>query len=96
MKLTESHLIGALLEKDSLPTGTPHCWIQWKGTDVCCDFKCLCGYHGHFDGDFFYFTQCPACSRVYGVGQNVKLHLLTDEEAALIKDRIKTQALEED
>lgn len=24
---------------------TPNGWIQWKGTDVCMDVYCSCGYH---------------------------------------------------
>lgn len=27
------------------PTG----FIQWKGTDVCMDVYCKCGYHSHID-----------------------------------------------
>lgn len=49
------------------------CFIQWKGTDVCLDVHCACGHHGHFDGDFAYFVQCPACGAVYELGTQVKL-----------------------
>lgn len=62
------------------PKGEAHGWIQWKGTDVCIDLHCACGYHGHFDGDFFYFYECPACHAKYAVGQNVKLIPLTTEQ----------------
>lgn len=34
------------------------CFIQWKNTDVCFDFRCDCGAEGHFDGYFAY--QMPA------------------------------------
>lgn len=54
--------------------GKPHAWIQWKGTDVCCDIHCSCGYHSHFDGDFMYFIRCPKCQTVWEVGSHVTLH----------------------
>jgi len=61
--------------------GDAHGWIQWKGTDVCIDLHCKCGYHGHFDGDFFYNYGCPSCHKKYMVGSVVKLiELKTDEE----------------
>lgn len=57
-----------------------HGWIQWKGTDVCIDLHCKCGFLGHFDGDFLYFYECPQCHAKYAVGQIVKLIPLTDEQ----------------
>jgi len=63
------------------PDNIPHGWIQWKGTDVCVDLHCACGHHGHFDGYFFYFYECPACRAKYALGQNVKLIPLTEEQA---------------
>lgn len=64
---------------DPAPDGA-HGWIQWKGTQVCIDLHCTCGHHGHVDGDFFYFYQCPACNKVFAVGQHVKLIELTDKQ----------------
>jgi len=49
-----------------------HGWIQWKGTDVCMDVYCECGYHGHVDCDFAYYIKCP-CGRVYEVDSTVRL-----------------------
>lgn len=43
----------------------PNVHIQWKGTDVCLDFRCVCGEDGHFDGYFAYAIRCPTCGRVY-------------------------------
>lgn len=63
------------------PPGDAHGWIQWKGTDVCIDLHCSCGYHGHFDGDFFYYYECPACHVKYALGCNVKLIPLNQEQA---------------
>src|SRR4051812_34970606 len=61
--------------------GKPHGWIQWKGTQVCMDLRCKCGYHGHVDTDFFYFYQCPNCLTKYAVGAHVKLIELTEEQS---------------
>jgi len=58
----------------------PRAWIQWKGTQACMDVHCSCGYHGHVHGDFAYFYHCR-CGKVWSVGQNVRLHALTDDEA---------------
>lgn len=38
-------------------------FIQWKGTDVCLDFICVCGVQGHYDGFFAYALDCPSCDR---------------------------------
>lgn len=46
-------------------------FIQWKGTDVCVDFICECGEHGHFDGGFMYYLQCPTCESIYTMGTQV-------------------------
>lgn len=43
----------------------PNAFIQWKGTDVCMDFYCLCGDQFHLDVDFAYAVQCPHCNRAY-------------------------------
>lgn len=40
-------------------------FVQWKGTNVCCDVRCECGAHIHHDGDFAYRLRCPRCSSVY-------------------------------
>lgn len=69
-------------ERDHSSDG-PHGWIQWKGTDACVDVHCLCGAHGHIDGDFFYRYQCLACGRKYAVGSIIKLIELTEDEAAV-------------
>ncbi len=65
------------------PETPAHGWIQWKGTDVCIDLHCICGTHGHHDGDFMYSVRCKDCGRKYAVGQVVKLIPLDNE--ALIK-----------
>lgn len=61
------------------PETPAHGWIQWKGTNVCMDTHCICGYHGHVDKDFFYRYECPKCHRKYAVGQNIKLIEMTPQ-----------------
>lgn len=52
--------------------GAPHGWIQWKGTDVCMDFHCKCGAHGHVDADFAYYVKCGKCGQVYEMSGHVE------------------------
>jgi len=61
----------------------PYAFIQWKGTDVCMDVHCICGFTGHIDGDFVYNVKCPKCNRVYACNPYIELVELTDDE---IKD----------
>ena len=61
--------------------GKPHIWIQWKGTEVCADIHCKCGYFGHYDGDFLYYFQCPACQTVWEVGTHVPIYEVVDSRA---------------
>lgn len=43
----------------------PHAFIQWKGTDVCMDFRCDCGSNEHIDAMFVYFVKCHKCGTVW-------------------------------
>lgn len=43
----------------------PNVFVQWKGTDVCLDFHCECGYDGHFDGLFCYGLRCGRCGKTW-------------------------------
>ena len=61
--------------------GKPHIWVQWKGTDLCADVHCACGAFSHFDGDFFYYFQCPACQQYWEVGTHVAIYPVTAEQA---------------
>jgi len=67
----------------------PNVFIQWKGTDVCGDYYCVCGEQWHLDEDFVYYTRCPACKQAYRVGCHVRLYPLTPEQAAPHEGRIK-------
>lgn len=46
-------------------TSGSHGWIQWKGTSVCMDVYCKCGYHSHVDDSFTYYVECPACGQAF-------------------------------
>ena len=59
----------------------PHIWIQWKGTDVCCDIHCECGAFIHFDGDFMYFIKCPECEKYWEIGTSVRMYPATKAAA---------------
>jgi hypothetical protein len=74
--------------------GRPHVWIQWKGTDVCCDIHCRCGAHLHFDGDFMYFLRCPHCRTVWEVGTHVSLYEVT--HSRVDEQRIRTPEADEE
>lgn len=50
---------------DEPEAGTPHIFLQWKGTNACMDVYCLCGEHLHFDGYFAYAIQCGGCKQIY-------------------------------
>ena len=63
-----------------------HGWIQWKGTEVCADMHCECGYHGHIDGMFAYCYECPNCGIRYQLNGHIKLHKLTKEEGSYYDD----------
>jgi DNA-directed RNA polymerase subunit RPC12/RpoP len=57
----------------------PHGWIQWKGTEVCIDLHCVCGHHGHVDGDFLYYYKCHECGRVFALDPVIRLMEISEE-----------------
>ena len=57
----------------------PHAWVQWKGTDVCADLRCECGYASHIDGWFAYHVKCPSCGQVYEMDGHINLIKLNHE-----------------
>ena len=69
------------IEQPLFPETKPHVWIQWKGTDVCCDVHCSCGNHSHYDGDFFYTFQCNKCGKYWEVGTHMPIYEVTKEAA---------------
>jgi hypothetical protein len=51
----------------------PYGSIQWKGTNVCMDIRCVCGQNSHVDGEFCYFVKCCYCGTIWEVGKKVIL-----------------------
>jgi hypothetical protein len=69
----------------------PHGWIQWKGTDVCMDVRCSCGYTGHVDSEFAYRVECGGCGKIWHVSPWVRLvEQLPSEESDAACDPIST------
>lgn len=58
----------------------PNAFIQWKGTNVCLDFYCLCGDQFHLDEDFAYAVECPHCQRVYEMSAVIEAREIKREE----------------
>lgn len=58
----------------------PNAFIQWKGTDVCADYYCVCGGQFHVDDDFVYAVQCPHCQRRFEVSAVVELREIPSNE----------------
>ena len=48
-------------------------FIQWKGTDVCLDLSCECGYSSHLDAEFAYAIKCPKCKTEYVMPADIVL-----------------------
>lgn len=67
----------------------PHAFIQWKGTDVCLDFHCVCDYEsntgdfGHFDGYFAYRIKCDKCGRVWEMPWHVFPREVTQDNESI-------------
>lgn len=66
-------------------------WVQWKGTDVCMDVRCKCGYLSHIDAEFLYHVRCPKCKTVYMCNGHIELIEITDPEAAEALDPIMAE-----
>jgi hypothetical protein len=66
-------------------SGQPHGWLQWKGTNVCMDFYCKCGYHSHIDDDFTYNIRCPACKTVYHCNRHIEMIELEEEPDCVVE-----------
>jgi hypothetical protein len=63
----------AAWERQERYRGKPHAWLQWKGTAVCMDVHCKCGFHSHLDAEFTYYVRCPKCQRVYFCNGHIQL-----------------------
>jgi hypothetical protein len=69
---------------DYTPIEGTYVFLQWKGTDVCLDFHCVCGADGHFDGYFAYALRCAECGRVWSLPHSVALVEGSDND--VVKD----------
>lgn len=56
---------------DGIPA--PSVWVQWKGTELCADFRCTCGRNGHIDDSFAYRVRCGACGKIWKLPETLKL-----------------------
>lgn len=66
---------------EELKAETPYGSLQYKGSDICADLHCSCGFLGHVDGAFCYYYECSQCGKKYALGMNIKLIELTEEQA---------------
>lgn len=64
---------GTAWQAQDMMVDKPHAWIQWKGTNVCMDVHCLCGYHSHVDDEFAYYVVCPMCQRKWMMNGHVEM-----------------------
>jgi phage FluMu protein Com len=71
--------------KNDIPIG----WIQWKGTTVCMDIHCKCGYLSHIDSGFAYHVKCPRCNTIYFCNGHIELiELEEDPENCVVVGKI--------
>ena len=63
--------------------GGPNVFVQWKGTEVCLDFACSCGYSGHYDGGFAYGLKCAQCGQIWTMPHTFGLIAGGDDGAAV-------------
>lgn len=77
---THKEMLGLEAPEEKAIAAGPHVWVQWKGTNVCCDFHCTCGARGHIDAEFMYFVQCPECQQLFEVGTHIRLYPITKEQ----------------
>lgn len=55
----------------------PSARIQWKGSDICLDFRCECGRERHVDGDFVYTVTCEGCGAIWALRPQIALVRMT-------------------
>jgi hypothetical protein len=63
----------------------PSVFMQWKGTDLCADFHCTCGAHGHVHGDFVYGIRCSSCAAVFIMPHTLAL-ALGEPDSDIVRD----------
>lgn len=71
------------IEQEMSPFTKPGVGIQWKGTDICGDFHCKCGAHGHVDDYFCYYYRCSQCDALYALPHWIGLREVEGEHLEL-------------
>lgn len=66
--------------------GEASAFIQWKGTDVCMDFCCDCGWRMHIDGLFAYNVKCSGCGQMWKMPSSVALERTGPDERPFVTD----------
>lgn len=61
-------------------------YVQWKGTDVCLDFTCACGYCPHYDGPFAYYLRCAECGRTYRMPDTYRLDPVQVDDGTAVQE----------
>jgi len=68
-------------ELDGSKEGAPSFFVQWKGTDVCGDFRCTCGLLSHICGaEFMYSIRCGRCGKRFAIQHTLFLLECKDDE----------------
>lgn len=52
---------------------------QYKGTDICADFRCGCGFSSHIDAYNTYGVRCTQCGAIYAMPEDIQLVEVRDE-----------------
>ncbi len=66
----------------------PHAFVQWKGTDVCMDVRCICGDSFHIDSDFAYFLKCQACGRILETSYHIQLREVAETDPRIFSPKV--------
>jgi len=81
--------MGDVVEMNDLP----NIFVQWKGTELCADLRCVCGHNGHYDDDFFYNWECVKCQRRYKLPHHIVPKEMTKKEIDSVLSRAGNDAL---
>ena len=75
-----------LFSDDYSEMKNPSLFIQWKGTDLCADFYCICGVASHICGFFAYRIRCASCRRVFETPHTISLREVVDHGLPTVED----------